>query len=136
MPDDTTDDTTEGSASGSATSTDSADEIASLRNEAARSRVQRNQALKEAHALKHVLKSHNINFDTDLADLGDLKIEHGAVRGEFKYELPKGTGKPVDSPLPDTKGASKLTMDDVRTMSPDKINENWEEVSKLLKETK
>ena len=38
------------------------DQISAYRSEAANRRTQRNQALRQSHALGQVLKAHNINF--------------------------------------------------------------------------
>ena len=104
-------------------------ENSSLRTESAKYRTQRNDALKQAHALGAVVKAHNINFDLAKADLESLKVENGRIEGEFAYtpaENPKS-----DPPKPSDK--SEMSMADVKNMSPDQINENWDLVQGAMK---
>ena len=104
-------------------------EIQSLRQEAARYRVSRNDALRRAHALSTVIKAHNVSFSIDDADLSSLDIKDGSVTGDFKYE-PK---KISDKPLPNVaKGETGLTMDRIREMSAKELSENWDEVKTVL----
>ena len=59
-------------------------ELESVRNEAARYRVERNTALKSAHAYQTVVTKHNIGFSIDEANLEGLQIDNrgrdGAIR--------------------------------------------------------
>ena len=106
-------------------------EVKRLRQQSAGYRVARNQALKEGHAMKQVLKSHNIKFNLEEADLTSVSIEDGKATGEFAYTAPKADtkAKDVDPKSDEGKG---MTYDDVKGMSADKINANWKEVSAVL----
>jgi len=106
------------------------EQIESLRGEAAKSRVQRNAAMKENYAMQQVLKAHNIEFDVSKADLEGLKIDHGKVSGDFSYKAPASSG--VSSPPKDTSSTNGLSLKDVDSMTLDEINENWDELAKLL----
>lgn len=98
-------------------------DIEKARNEAARHRVARNQALRRNHAYGQVLKAHKITFDVDTADLGSLSIEDGKVAGEFSYEPPSTTQ--ADPPKdPPGKSANALTYEDIQAMSYDEIKEH------------
>lgn len=89
------------------------------------------ESTKKIAALNTVLKKHNISFDISKADLKDLTIVDGNIQGDFSYEPPdpsknntrdKGTGG----------NSGGITMADIQAMSPSQINENWDEVSKVL----
>ena len=110
-------------------------DLESLRNESAKYRVQRNDALRQTHALKAVLAAHNISFDVTQADLGALSIDNGAVQGEFSYtpnnptsSAPASQHQPAGAATP-----AVLTKDAISKMTSAQINENWEEISKVLK---
>lgn len=101
-----------------------------LRTESAKYRTARNDALKQAHALGAVVKAHNIAFDLEKADTSGLKVENGKIEGEFAYT-------PAEKPAPDTtKPADQgtgISMADVKNMTPEQINENWEQVQAAMK---
>ena len=103
-----------------------------LRNESARYRTERNASLRREHAVGTVLKAHNISFDVGQADLGSLSINNGKVEGEFDYTPTKAENR--QAPEEVSTKEEKLTLDTVRAWSPDKINAEWEQVSKLLEE--
>ena len=105
-------------------------EVEKLRNQSARYRVARNQALRREHALSTVLRSHNIAFDVGAADLGALSISNGSVSGEFSYSPPKA--EKVDPPPPSGDAPSELKLDDLSNMTPEQINARWEDVSAVL----
>lgn len=104
--------------------------IASLREEAAKHRVARNDALKKAKVLETVVSKHNIVFDMEAADLTSLKVVNGAIEGEFDYEPPAPEKKAP--PMTGKEGSASLTMDDVGKMSEAEINKRWDEVKVVL----
>ena len=110
--------------------TTSANDLEKVRNEAATHRTARNKALRINHALSTVFKAHNIEFDVDKADLGGLVIADGAVAGEFEYTAPAAKKPDVTKQAPDE--GKPLTLDVVKGMTPQQINANWKEVSKVL----
>ena len=103
-------------------------QIASLKNEAAKYRTARNDALKKAHAQAAVLKAHNIVHDFDAKALEALTIEDGKASGIYEYAPPATIRQ--DLPVPETK--SGITRADIRNMSIDQINDNWAEISKVM----
>ena len=111
-------------------------DLESARNDEAKYRVGRNEALRKGHALSKVVKAHNIEFDVATADLASLAIEDGAVKGEFDYS-PPGTsgnsGSNRQAPGTSQPGSNAMTREDISNMSAEDINANWEEVSKVLK---
>lgn len=106
-------------------------ELESVRNQAARYRVARNTALRQAHALSAVVQAHKINFDPTAADTGGLAIEDGKVVGEFMYKAPEATQAAPASP-PGDSPAPPVTLDDVKKMSASDIRNNWEAVQKAV----
>ena len=108
------------------------EKLEALRNQAAKYRVTRNDALKKLFVAQKVLKAHNITFDLEDADTGGLLIENGVVNGEFDYQPPKPE-RAEPKPL-ETEAKAGMTIDDIKEMTPDQINKNWEEVSKILEE--
>ena len=116
----------------------SSEQLETTRNEAAARRTQRNQALRQAHALGQVLKAHNITFDITDADLSSLKIEDGKVQGEFDYTPKSMPAKKVDpSALKEepSEDKSTVTLDSFKSMNiVDRMN-NLDKVAPPL-ETK
>lgn len=94
---------------------------------------QRNNLLKQHHALMSVLDKHNIQFDITKADLSDIIIsEDGSVSGDFDYsppvvQRPKAVRRAVTSSNRDY-----ITLDNVKSMTPEQINKNWDLISELL----
>ena len=108
--------------------------IERLQSESASYRVQRNQALRESHALREVAKAHSADMDQMTEEaLGNLKIANGKVDGEFSYKAPslasQVTATPVQTKTPDTVA---MDISSLATMSSKEINDNWDEVSQLL----
>lgn len=100
-----------------------------------------NAAALSNHALRAVLKAHNIAFDVDKADLTALSVgEDGAVSGEFAYTPPAVQNQQQAQQQAQEQQAQQqpqqqpqgLTIEDVKAMSEDQINERWDEVSKVL----
>ena len=104
--------------------------LAEARDQAARYRTERNKLIREHHAQAVVLGAHNIDFDPASESLDHLKINNGGVSGEqFTYRLP------VAGPYEPQKifnAPTSLTMEDVKAMSSAQINDNWDEVTKVL----
>lgn len=114
------------------TEPNSAVQIESLRNEAAKHRVSKNEALKKLKIMETVLSAHQIDFNVNEASLDGLGIDNGAVIGEYEYTPPKPKrAEPVKIAAD---GPPALTLDDVKRMSPDDINKNWDTVQTLLLE--
>ena len=94
----------------------------------------------QRHALMSVIKAHNIVFDVGEADLSALSVnEQGAVEGEFAYTAPAvqrqrevRTQHTKPDPAPKAEDEGGLSIDDVRAMSVDQINDRWDEVSAVL----
>lgn len=106
-------------------------EVESLRKEASRHRVARNDALRRVHALDTVVKAHNIRFSLDEADLSGLTIKDGQVEGEYKYTLPT---TPVNPPPTDDPSSTEegLTLDKVKMMSAAEIEADWDNVQSVM----
>lgn len=103
-------------------------ELSSVREEAARYRVQRNDALKQNAALTAVVSAHNIDFDIARADLDNLKVDHGKVVGEFEYEPSTETRRDMTNPntKPDDLGRSdieQMTAEQIKAIGIDKAFE-------------
>lgn len=114
------------------------DQISAYRNEAAARRTQRNQALRQSHALSQVLKAHNIGFSIDDADLSSLKIEDGKVQGEFDYTpkaLPATKVDPSTLKEDPPENGSTVTLDSFKAMNIFDRMDNLDKVAPLL-ETK
>lgn len=119
--------------------------IAELEGQLTQAQADGEVSAKRGHAFAAVLKAHNIAFDIDKADVSTLTIaDGGEVQGEFDYTPPavKATER-HKSQQPgnqqqrnEGEGANKkkdgLTIEDVKAMSEDQINDQWEEVSKVL----
>lgn len=105
-------------------------EVRRLNGEAARLRVERNDALRRGHAYSTMLRAHNISTDAVTADaLSGLEIEGGAVKGTFSYKPPTPTApagkQPAGGRPPGTVGG--VTREDLARMSADEISRlNWE----------
>ena len=106
-------------------------ELEKVRNQAARYRVTRNQALRNTYAFGRVLNAHKIVFDVNEADLKSLVIEDGQVSGEFSYRAPSTTkgNAPTEPP---GEGTKALTMSDIQAMSKDQIKARLPEVLKAM----
>lgn len=83
-------------------------EIGSLRQEAAKHRLARNEALRQNKVLDTVISAHNIKFSLEDANYDSLSIDNGKVIGEFEYKPPKvakvepkenENKQPADKPL-------------------------------------
>lgn len=107
--------------------TKSSDDLEKTRNESAKYRVGRNDALRRSFALEHILKAHNINIPENL-DTSGLSIEDGKAQGDFSYTPPKA--EPKGAKRDDDK--TKLTLVDVQKMTPEQIDENWDDVQALM----
>ena len=103
-------------------------QVASLKIEAAKYRTERNTALRRAHAQGQVLAAHKIDHTIDDKDLESLEIESGQVKGVYEYTAPAPAK--VEPPQPSQSG--QLTIADIRNMSVDEINRDWENVSKVI----
>ena len=119
--------------------------LEAARGEAASYRVARNSALRRAHALEQVAAAHNIDLDT-ISDeaLSKLAIKDGKVVDKFEYAAPgisgAGASKPTQTPAGSSgappsstsKASGDITMDDIRSMSMQDINNNWAKVKAVL----
>ena len=106
---------------------------AELRSEAARYRVERNNAMKQNKAYQTVIGKHNIGFVVEQADLSKMEIENGQVKGEFEYS-PKGVShetKQAHTPPVHTP-PQELTHDYIKKMGTDWVNKNWKQVESFL----
>ena len=99
-------------------------------------RVQRNKALRQAHAFKTMLKAHGIDLKpvTDKA-LEHLPINQGAVDGVFDYKAPDIKVPPAPAQTR-VESSAPPTLDEVRRWSPEKINAQWDTVKELMKKGK
>lgn len=111
-------------------------QVMELRNEAARYRVERNAALREAHALRQVTTAHNIEVPGPDTYAG-LKVKGGQVVGEFKYTPP--AARAADGGQQQTSGrppssTSGLTREALKGMTPEAISKlPWSDVTAALK---
>lgn len=81
---------------------------------------------KKLAALQKVLSAHNIKVDLEGADLDN-----------FNYQLPSVPTVIVQAPPQGDGGtAGTMTLDDIKQMSTDEVNQNWETVQKVLKAQK
>lgn len=103
----------------------------------------RNTTAMQKHALAAVLRAHNITFDVDQADISALKVgEDGAVAGEFAYTPPAVAIQPQpqqqagEGQQEHQQQDQGLTLEDVKAMSEEQINERWDEVSAVLESQK
>ena len=92
---------------------------------------------KKVYALKQVLRKHNISFDVDEANLKDLAMDtNGKVAGVFNYDPPnvqmgKTSFKNTQAKTQE-KNLSSLNESDIKEMTLDQINENWDQISAML----
>ena len=100
------------------------------RREAARYRVGRNDALRQGHALRAVVKAHNIGFKVEDADVSALKVEDGKVDGEFDYSPAPPSKEPPKSPPGG--GNEGLTVDAVKKMSAEEMMARWDDVKAVM----
>lgn len=103
----------------------SAPAVSSILNE-------RNNAMTENAALRAVLEAHGINHNIDQAMLSSLQVVDGKVQGQYNYQAPTieatntaGANRNVSPP--------GLTRDDIASMTPQQINDNWTAVSAAMK---
>jgi len=107
----------------------------------------RNTSSLQRHALNAVLEAHNITFDVETANLSALTVgADGAVAGEFAYTPPaverqtqpptaveRQTQPPTNEQQPQQQPPTNgLTIEHIKAMSEDQINERWDEVSVVL----
>ena len=79
-----------------------------------------------------MLDYHGISLEAVTAQaLAALPIKQGAVDGVFSYTPPPPPIKAPPAPSSDAgpKTNGELTIDDVKRMSVDDINKNWEQVA-------
>ena len=115
--------------------------IAGLEGQLSKATGERDTNARQAHAMRAVLKAHNIGFDVDKADLAALTVgEDGAVAGEFAYTPPATQtqqtqqtqqAQQTQQTQQQTEGL-KFSIEDVKKMSEAEINANWDDVSKTL----
>lgn len=103
-------------------------DLTAARAEAAKYRTARNEALRRAHAQAAVLEAHKIKHEPTTEALDALTIEDGKVKGTYDYSPPD----PVRQDLPQSPANQGMNMSDIKNMTADQINENWDEVSKVL----
>ena len=131
-----------------------------LKAEAIKYRQARNEARIEAAVLKECIKYGITDYDaaTKLLPTTDLEMEDGKIKGLDKafetmlkdrpYLNPKNINKDdkgkedstqelksiikQSSAKPQSSGTEKYTREDVKNMSAEQINANWETISKQL----
>lgn len=87
--------------------------------------------IQENVALKKVLASHNIAFDLEKADLSKIVVnDKGEHAGDFEYTAPALSNKSPNA-WNATPG-KEITMDDVKKMTAEQINANWDKVEPIL----
>ena len=119
-------------------------ELEAVKAELAELKAAGNAAALSNHALRSVLKAHNIAFDVDKADLSALSVgDDGAVSGEFAYTPPAVQNQqqaqqqqPQQQQQQQPAKQEGLTIEDVKAMSEDEINERWDAVCKVLESQK
>lgn len=112
--------------------------ISKLTRKEAQYRTQRNQALKLHAGLAHVVKHHNIDVSPAVVNLDSLTIKGGVIQGDVVYTpaalaQKKATGQ---GSAPDGGQGSGLSLLDVKNMTPDEINNRWDEVKNVLAQNK
>lgn len=82
-------------------------------------------------ALKKVIAAHNIPFDISKADLSKIVVnDKGEHAGDFEYN-PPALSNTAPNAWNHTPG-KEITMDDVKKMTPEQINANWDKVEGVL----
>ena len=95
------------------------------------------ESAKKVYALERVLQKHNISFDVKAANLKDLVVDSNFnVAGAFTYDPPSvssstSAAKNKASKTQET-GLNMLTEHDIKGMTLDQINQNWDQISSLL----
>jgi len=108
-------------------------EVSALRNEAAKFRLARNEALRQGHVLGTVLKAHNISFNIEDADYSNLNIDNGKVVGDYQYTPKKiATYNPPDVAKTDP----VLTIDKIKEMSAQDIMKDYDNVMATLENSR
>ena len=106
--------------------------VAELTKEAAAHRVARNNAIRQAHAYKTILKAHGIDLGSVTEErLNAIPISDGKADGVFDYTPPKVAAPKKDDP-PKKEGQPALTKESLATMPHDEINKRWGEVQAVL----
>ena len=107
--------------------------IGELSKQSASYRVQRNEAVRRAHAFEVMLTAHGVDTSNVTSEaLRGLPVKDGRVDGQFEYTPPKLNPAPkTDAPPRVEKGAA-LTLDEVRQWPADQINKRWDEVQALM----
>ena len=123
---------------------DNAAPLKAARDEAAKYRTQRNDALRRATALETIAKAHGL--DTAAADseaVRNLAISDGKVTDTFQYTPPKpgaNSARAVHTPSgsagqpPATQPDEGLTHEKIAGMKPHEINQNWEKISAFMRD--
>ena len=98
------------------------------------------QLILENHAMREVLNKHKVDTDNVFTQekLSALSLQDdGSIAGEFGYDMPKAETSPRRTVRVDTGSqTSALTREDFKTMSPQEINDRWDEVKTFLKGSK
>lgn len=110
-------------------------ELKAARDESAKHRTARNDALRHSEARRQVIAAHNIEFDTASANLKQLEIADGKATGDIGYK-PPALVQPTTTAAatPQNSDGAVLTMDALQSMPPDEVNRRWDEVQRLLKQ--
>lgn len=103
--------------------------VRDLQAEAASYRTQRNEAMRMNHARGKIMDAHNIAHEFDSDQLAALKIEEGKVIGDYPYQA---ITKPSE-PAPQPSAPRRMTINDVKNMTAEQIEENWDLVSEVMK---
>lgn len=112
-------------------------EVTKLREEAASHRVDKTRYNKDAYILAGALKSLGVDAREVLnaQDRDVLSVEDGVVKGHVSWTPPKPkSATTVANSEPANSASNVLTVDKISNMSPQEVNENWEEVKKVLKQ--
>ena len=108
-------------------------QVKDLRDESAKYRILKNDFMKRNHVLQHILKAHNIKTDVDKVDISKLSIKDNKVEGEVEYTPPNPVSRQEPNVNTNNMGTT-ITLQSIKDMTADEINNNWDEVSKLLQE--
>ena len=85
-----------------------------------------------AHKMEAVLAAHNIKVNLSEISSEGLSVVDGSVVGDVAY----AAAAPQEAPLPKSNAPQAITFEQVKNMSPEEINLNWEEISKVLEQQK